>query len=186
MRNLLILLAIFMLPTGVLAQSKTVMGTSKAQRCYEDTKFSEGANSATLRICSEALRENHLGKRDRARTLVNRGIQYSRTGDHQAAMADYEEALVLWPDLPEAYLNRGNTHIFQKKFDLAIADYDKAIEFDLREMHAAYFNRGLAYEALKKYKLAYEDFKNAAASEPGWAVPAERVILYQKRFGYDA
>lgn len=71
-------------------------------------------------------------------------------------MADYDQAIavythsagnfVRYPKLALAYLNRGTIYADQKNYDLAIADYDKAIDLD-ENMASAYQRRGDAFYA---------------------------------------
>ena len=44
------------------------------------------------------------------------------------AMADYNKALELNPNIGQAYMVRGVVYSFQKRYDLAIADFNKALE----------------------------------------------------------
>jgi len=63
--------------------------------------------------------------------------------DFYGALADFNIAIKLKPDYPEAYSNRGIAYVKIGKFDSAIDDYNKAIELN---PHCAkvYFNRGIA------------------------------------------
>lgn len=160
------------------AQSVTVFGNSDAQACYLETRLLSGGSSA-LTSCNKALKSSGLSKKDRAATLVNRGINYTRSNRHDLALADYEEALKIAPTLAEAFLNRGNTYIFKNQFNLALADYNRSLELGTKEAHAAYYNRGLAYEALKDLESAYQDFLAAQQLRPDWSFPAERIARYE-------
>ncbi|MBD2290357.1 tetratricopeptide repeat protein [Microcystis wesenbergii FACHB-1317] len=74
------------------------------------------------------------------------------------------------------YVNRGILYRRQKKYELALADYNKAIE--LNPNHAnAYNNRGNLYQDLQKYELALDDFNKAIEINPNFA------ILYYNRGG---
>ena len=46
---------------------------------------------------------------------------------YDAAIADYDEAIHLVPDLVIAYNNRGSAKFTLKQYDAAITDYDGAI-----------------------------------------------------------
>ncbi len=160
------------------AQSVTVFGNSDAQQCYIQTRLFSGGSSA-LTICNKALKSADLSRKDRAATLVNRGINYTRSERHALALADFENALKISPTLAEAFINRGNTFIFTNQFDRALADYNRALELGAKEAHAAYYNRGLAYEALKDLEHAYLDFLQAQKLRPNWSLPAERIERYE-------
>ena len=56
-----------------------------------------------------------------------------------------------------------------QKYDLALADYNKAIE--LNEQYAiAYYNRGLLYDDQQKYDLALSDYNKAIEIDPLYAL----------------
>ncbi|TRT78844.1 MAG: tetratricopeptide repeat protein [Microcystis aeruginosa Ma_AC_P_19900807_S299] len=74
------------------------------------------------------------------------------------------------------YVNRGILYRRQQKYELALDDYNKAIE--LNPNHAnAYNNRGNLYQDLQKYELALDDFNKAIEINPNFA------ILYYNRGG---
>ncbi|MDE5069512.1 MAG: tetratricopeptide repeat protein, partial [Trichodesmium sp. St4_bin8_1] len=60
-----------------------------------------------------------------------------------------------------AYNNRGVVYDKQGKYDLAIADYNQAIQLNPKYAKA-YYNRGLAYKAQRNIQKARSDFKKAA------------------------
>lgn len=173
----LIAIATLLFAAPVYAQSITTFGNSDAQQCYLYTKLPIG--STGLEYCEKALRFGGLSKKDRAATLVNRGINLNRTGSHDDAMADYEAALKLVPKLAEAFVNRGNTFIYKKQFELARGDYTRAIELETRDLHAAYYNRGLAHEALRDLDSAFADYVEAVRIRPEWDQALERVARYE-------
>ena len=59
------------------------------------------------------------------------------------------------------YYNRGSAYYSLGKHDLAIADYDKAIELNPKSP-AVYVNRGVAYDKLGNMRQAFNDYKAAA------------------------
>ena len=74
----------------------------------------------------------------------NRGFAYSKKGDLDRAIADFDEAIRLDPKYALAYLNRGNAYYRKGDQDRAIADYNEAIRLDPK-LALAYYNRGIAY-----------------------------------------
>ena len=175
----LVLAAIFsLLGSSAYGQSITVFGNSDAQECYMATKL--GSGGSAVEVCNRALDAGGLTPRDRAATLINRGINLSQSGQHGPALEDYASALKIDAELAEAFLNRGNTYVFLGQFDNAVNDYSTAIDLETRKLHAAYFNRGLAYEGLKNLESAFADFSKALELSPEWALPLERVERYQE------
>src|SRR5262249_19351842 len=89
--------------------------------------------------------------KDLAIAYINRGDASEHKGDHDRAIADYNEAIWLSP-FPRAFSNRGIVYFNRKDYDRAIADFTEAIR--LNPNIAYVFNdRAGAYKA----KWAYED-----------------------------
>jgi len=68
-------------------------------------------------------------------------------------------------ELAEAYHNRGTVHSAKGKYDLAIQDYNKAIEINPK-LAVAYSNRGSAHSSKGEYDLAIQDFDEAIEINP--------------------
>ncbi len=60
----------------------------------------------------------------------------------------------------KAYLDRGDDYYKKGQYDLAIADYNKAIVIDPK-LALAYYGRGNAYGQKGQYDQAWEDLKKA-------------------------
>jgi tetratricopeptide (TPR) repeat protein len=160
------------------AQNMTVFGSSDAYECYQSTTLFGGGADA-LDQCNKALKFGNLSRSDRAKTLVNRGINLTAESLYDQALADFEEALQLMPDLAEAFVNRGNTFIFKNQFRRAIEEYDRGLELGTKDPHAAYYNRGLAHEALRELDNAFADFLKADGIRPNWRFAVERIERYE-------
>ncbi len=168
--------------TGAASAAVTVFGNTDARECYFQTSLPFGQSESTVDLCTRALKHGGLNPRDKAATLVNRGIVYTNLGKLDDALADFEAALGIKPSLAEAYLNRGNTFIFKRQFQAAVKDYDRALELDTRQAFAAYYNRGLAHEALRDLDSAYADFLKAQELAPEWELVNERIRTYQEKY----
>lgn len=77
---------------------------------------------------SEAIRRNPK----HALAFDRRGLVAQSTGDWEQAIADYQQEATLDPGaryrVADAYCNRGGSYLREKKYDPAIADFNKAIE----------------------------------------------------------
>ena len=71
----------------------------------------------------------------------NRGVLNQEQGNLNAAIADYNSAILSDPEYSEAFYNRAVSHESQKNFKSAISDYTCAIRFDSKH-YKAYNNRG--------------------------------------------
>jgi tetratricopeptide (TPR) repeat protein len=105
-------------------------------------------------------------------------VRFDWQGSHkkaQAALAqrDFKTAIQLFTDiinsgrLPKnwvgaTYYMRGKAYRSSKKFDLAIADYQSAIQAD-PNMDIAYYEMGAAYQELNQHAKAIDAFSKAIA-----------------------
>ncbi|MFM6375379.1 MAG: tetratricopeptide repeat protein [Microcystis panniformis] len=79
------------------------------------------------------------------------------------------------------HYNRGVGYIQQKKYDLALAEFTKALNIDPRYAEA-YLNRGFLYEQQEKPDLALSDYNQAININPRYAEAyGFRGLLYYSR-----
>jgi tetratricopeptide (TPR) repeat protein len=87
--------------------------------------------------------------------------------------AVWKNSLVLWtyvigkePErFPLAYNNRGMVFLKAGKYDMAIADFDKAVALD-PQYAKAYYNRGSAFDKIGRLDKAILDYKKTIALDP--------------------
>ena len=91
--------------------------------------------------CSAVLSRSRTTNGDRAFALNNRGFAYDVKGDHDRAIADYNEAIRLKPDYAAVFNNRGFVYDKMGDHDRAIADYNEAIRLK-PDLANAFNNRG--------------------------------------------
>ncbi len=128
--------------------------------------------------CQDFEKAKELGFLD-AQTLINKfcnhiqtseeyfksAIAKERIKDYKGALADYNKAIEINPDLVKAYNNRGNIKSDLKDYDGAISDFNKALEINPKDVFA-YSNRGLAKAKIKDYNGAIFDFNIAISIDP--------------------
>jgi tetratricopeptide (TPR) repeat protein len=95
---------------------------------------------------------------------IGRGDVYSRRGEHQKAMADYNKVIDLKDvnknDMAEVYINRGYIYFRKGEYQSVIDALDKAI--CLQPNNARAYNlKGLVYFRKGKYQRALENFNKA-------------------------
>ena len=84
------------------------------------------------------------------------------------AIAAYDQAIRLKPDLAEAYNNRGAVKRELGRYEDAIADHDQAIRLK-PDYSQAYTNRGIVKRALGRYEDAIADHDQAIRLKPDLA-----------------
>jgi hypothetical protein len=125
-------------------------------------------NDITIDETPAITRSMSLENPEDAQAYYFRGLTLLDQEQSWEAISDFNQALELEPNYPEAYFNRGLART-QLAANLPeptrgpnpIADYTEAIR--LNPGYAdAYYNRGLAYLSLKQYPEAIADFQQAA------------------------
>lgn len=165
------------------ADDQVVIGNPAATECYRATMLPNSIAATAIDDCNIALNYPRTTRKERASILVNRGILYNHMGEYDSALADFEAALELFSEFPEAYINRGNVYFYTGQIEQAIADYNRAIQRNSTKQHTAYFNRGLANESRQQPNAAFEDFVRANELKPDWVLAAGRVEQYRRQ-GY--
>jgi outer membrane protein OmpA-like peptidoglycan-associated protein len=88
----------------------------------------------------------------KARSLIKKD-QYDK------AVVFLNKAIRLDPSYSLAYLYRAGIYQNQKKFDLAVPDYQKSIDLSPDQDPKVYFTMGVCQRAIKKYSDASESFQ---------------------------
>ena len=162
---------------GAASAAVTVLGDSRAQQCSE-AAFHEVADLNSIELCTAALNDGQLDRRDQAGTYINRGVMQMIRGDYVDARADFDQAIQVDAALGEGWVNRGAVDIIEKRYQDGIADIDKGLELGTEEPAKAYYNRGVAYEGLDDEKSAYLDYQQALVLEPGWDLPRQELLRF--------
>ena len=95
----------------------------------------------------------------------NLGTAYRETGALNAAVAQYETALTLMPDYPQAHSNLGSLLAAGGEIDRAVSHYRRAIALDpgVGDVH---FNYGNALLAQERFDEAADEYRAAIAEWP--------------------
>jgi tetratricopeptide (TPR) repeat protein len=157
--------------------SVTVIGGGMAEACSK-AALSGKANIRLEESCTDALDREMLNSRDRAGTLVNRGVLKMRRLDWAGATKDFDEAARIKPDMGEAYVNRGAVLIGEHRYADSLPDLNKGLKLGVEEPAKVYFNRALAYEGLDDAKSAYFDYQKAVELSPDWDAPKNELVRF--------
>jgi lipoprotein NlpI len=146
-------------PAAADAATKPTKGAKATPRdivaCAQD-RVQDLAIAGCTRIIEDAKQK----PKARGVAFYNRGNAYVLKGDHEKAIADFDEALKLEPKNASIYNNRGNARNDKGEGDAAMADFDAAIKTNPRYA-AAYFNRGNAFAAKGETDRALKDYDAA-------------------------
>lgn len=172
-------------PAALLAVLVLVAWTETVQADFnqEVRRCDWGGDHPDIRIisCTRNIRSGRFTGRNLAVAFTNRAIAYKKKGQWDKAIADYDEAIRLAPDLVFAFNNRGNAYYFKGQLDRAIENYDMAIRLqpDLAE---AYANRGNVYRKKGQLNRAIENYDKAIRLAPeNSQTYADRGLAYEKK-----
>jgi tetratricopeptide (TPR) repeat protein len=116
-----------------------------------------------------------------ARAFQLRGIAYFRKGDHDGAIADFNEEIRLAPTA-RAFVMRGNMHKDKKDIARALEDYNRAIELDRQHAPAFLFRGILYFVVMGDDERALADWNEAIRLDPTkWDAFVWRGDLHKKR-----
>ncbi|MDQ8757997.1 hypothetical protein RCO27_17360 [Sphingosinicella sp. LHD-64] len=175
-RSLLLIGGSLLVATAANAQTIHVLGTNAdAIACFRAAE-SESPRPEALRPCGEALRNTDLSAHDRIATYVNRGIVNFRTANFDAAIADFDTALDLHPNQPDALINKGITMLAAgSEVNSAVSMIDQGLANRPQRPWVGYWGRAVAHELAGRDAQAYRDYSRARQLRPGWQ-PAEQAL----------
>lgn len=170
--------AIFAFPLSAAQSAVITVGGPLSRLCYEAALAHDDRQSA-IDGCTRSLNEEPLLRGDRAGTYVNRGILEMNRGDDVEADADFNAALALDRDLPDAWLNKGFIRLRRGNGREALPLLEEGLKHNPDRRALAIFARGVAYEQMGEFDSAYADLKRAHEIEPGWALPSKYLSRYR-------
>ena len=150
----------------------TVVGNSSARMCFAAADSPMSPTAGDVVYCDDAFRGESLSLHDTVATHVNRGILRLRRNQIDGAIADFDAAIGLDPNQPEAYLNKGAALIrMDQNPDEALQLFTMAIDRHTRRPEVAHFGRAIANEELGNVRAAYNDYRRASELRPEWRDP---------------
>ena len=148
-----------------------VVGSSDARLCYQAADSPLTPSVRDIRRCDDALLRDTLSAYEVVATHVNRGILKLRRGNIDAAIVDFDEAIRLDPEQPEAYLNKGPALLRRENPTEALQLYTVALERETSRPAIALYGRAVANEQLGNVRAAYADYQRASQLAPDWNDP---------------
>ncbi|MEL6253905.1 MAG: tetratricopeptide repeat protein [Bacteroidota bacterium] len=206
----LILLSLFSCQEGKKVESKSSSSTQKAAATSllgEELFAAEPSESLLEKY--ETHKANYEANPEDADLLIWYGRFIAYQGKYEEAIQVYSDGIKQFPDDARFYRHRGHRYISIRKFDEAIADFQKAAE--LREgkenevepdgmpnalnipvstLHGnIYYHLGLAHYLNHEFPLALEAYKKclATSSNPDNVVSASNwLYMISRRMGDEA
>jgi len=103
-----------------------------------------------------------LSQQTRQKELIDSGIMKAKLSDYKAALADFNEAILIDSTEAEPWYNRGVVKSELMDYQGALSDFTRVIR--IRPAYPEpYYNRGLAKDYLKDYRGAIQDYSKAIA-----------------------
>lgn len=174
---------------GSVAQAATLSVGPRnpgARACYLSAK-AQVTDADAMAACERALQIEPLSSRDMLATYVNRGIIHHFRGDHARAMRDYDAALAINPDQPEALLNKALAALVldanAASTGSAITLIDRALAGAPEQPWVGYYLRGAANELAGNDSAAYGDYRHAATLKPDYAEANQALARFTLRPG---
>jgi len=161
------------------AASIVVLGNSDARLCYEAADRPAFPTALDVRRCDDALQLNSLSAYEKVATHVNRGILRLRRGAADLAIADFDRAIELDPNQPEAYLNKGAALLRRENAGEAMGLFTIALERNTSRPALAHYGRAIANESLGNLSAAYRDYSAASRIDPNWREPRAELARFR-------
>ncbi|MFD6437726.1 tetratricopeptide repeat protein [Streptomyces venezuelae] len=96
---------------------------------------------------------------------VVRGRELRESGAHAEALAEYDRAVALDPELERAYYGRGVTYWYMDEEETALVALDRAVELGPGQART-YGMRGEVRRVLRRFEEAVQDLDRALALDP--------------------
>jgi tetratricopeptide (TPR) repeat protein len=129
----------------------------------------------------QALKLNPAGY---ATLFYGRVAIYTSMGDFAHAITEFDQAIRLQPEFPEAFNNRGIAYFDNGQYGRAIEDYGQALHFR-PDYPSALNNRGNAYAAKGQYDRALEDYNKGVGLQPVPTALRNRGNAYRAKGDYE-
>lgn len=170
-------IAAMVLPVSAAEAGIITVGEGFARSCYEASEAHDTRRLA-FEACDRAFTDQVLSGHDEVATHVNRGILYYLIGNLRLANADYDRAIALDPNQPEAWLNKGMAALKAGDSAAAAPMFERALALRTVRPALAYYGRAIVNEDRGNVRQAYADLHRARQLEPKWTLPQEELKRY--------
>ncbi len=127
-------------------------------------------NEVTL--WADALRKSP----GRVEPHIQMGVGYAERGMAEAAVAEYEKALEIYPYLPDVHYNLGNVYLDAGMYERAADEYQKMLAL-VPSSARGHYALGIAYGARLEFALALDHFARAKRLDPAYPGVERKIEL---------
>jgi tetratricopeptide (TPR) repeat protein/uncharacterized Zn finger protein (UPF0148 family) len=159
-------------------------------------RLANGNRGAAAQAQSRVQSAKTIAQQEQAESLKKEGDKNSLFGYDDEAIVAYTEAIRLNPAYVDAYADRGKIYEAQKRYDMALQDYNKVIELDDQDNSFItvdyYVSRAGLLFLMKKYDAVIQDCEkifqldNNFDANQLFFLPKLKKILAQKDSGASA
>lgn len=156
--------ALFLSFRGASADMGSAVGLSAALANCENNSLSP---EARIKFCTMLIRSNLADPKMEGFLYALLGQAHSQAGEADEALEDYTKALEHFPDYVPALINHAALEMHARAYDVALADYDKAVLTEPTNTVALRGRCGARLELKKDLNGALADCNKAILLEPG-------------------
>jgi len=175
----------------LIVAAPVVAQTPQASQQLQDWAWCKGNQESGVSVdrqiqgCTAVMQTKGVSPAELATANNARGVAYYQSAEYDLAIADFDQAIRIYPRLAKAYYNRGIVDRAKGDLDKAIADFSDAIRLDPKYV-SPFNNRGLVYDAKGDYARAIADFNEALRLNPKYVFALNnRGLAYEVKADYD-
>jgi tellurium resistance protein TerD len=120
-------------------------------------------------LANHAVINQRFTTAQKAVTFSNQGSMKLQKADYKGAIVDFNQAIKLNTNLPQAYLGLGISYSKIGNKQQAIQNYNQALKFN-GNFADAYFSRGQTYYEIGNRQQAIADYEQAIRFNPNYAL----------------
>lgn len=151
----------------ILAEAQALLDNLKEESNLADEKIEQMHAEATLLQYSDEMSDDSQPLL-MANDYAKQGDNFFMEGRYSEAIASYEKALKIHPEMADTWNNRGVVLTRLQKYEDAIASYDRALQVR-PEYPDAWNNRGVCLLELQQYQEAIVSYEQAIKVKPDYA-----------------
>lgn len=144
-----------------------LVGSAKAERRGDWNACTLNDPGRALSKCRKLANRGSKAVRSEADAHLSSGLDQAWKGNLAGAIAAFDQAIAVAPDLSVAYLNRGLAYERQGDSARALSDLDKAVQYAPRSARALY-NRSVILREQGDKRRAARDEARAISLDPDY------------------